>query len=126
MRKFLILFIFVLMLFSIAGCGNKEVQNNREEVTVNLPRDNSVNGYRVGKSENKDDTVISADDVTVVDKYVPKKETEASYCANKNSKVYHKIDCDSVGKMKEENKVLINSKADAVSKGYSPCKVCNP
>ena len=29
----------------------------------------------------------------------------ATYCANKNSKIFHKMDCGSVSKMKEENKV---------------------
>ena len=46
--------------------------------------------------------------------------------ANKDSKVFHKADCKSVGKMKPGNKVSFASSAEATKAGYKPCKSCKP
>ena len=46
--------------------------------------------------------------------------------ANKDSKVFHKADCTSVGKMKPANKVSFASSAEATKAGYKPCKTCKP
>ncbi|MBQ6825653.1 MAG: hypothetical protein IJP34_03210 [Clostridia bacterium] len=126
MKKLLSLMIVILLSFCFIGCNKNEAGINREKVVINLPRDNSVNGYRTGKSGNIDDTVISADDVTVIDKYVPKENSDYQYCVNKNSGVFHKISCDSVSKMNETNKVYIKDKSEAILKGYKACKICNP
>lgn len=44
---------------------------------------------------------------------------------NKNSKVYHELDCGSVSKMKDSNKVPMDSAEIAQSKGYKPCQNCH-
>ena len=44
---------------------------------------------------------------------------------NKNSKVYHELGCGSVSKMKDSNKVPIDSAEIAQSKGYKPCQNCH-
>ena len=49
-----------------------------------------------------------------------------SYIGNKSSKKFHYSWCSSVGKMKSSNKVSLSSRSDAISKGYEPCKNCNP
>ena len=51
---------------------------------------------------------------------------EASYVGNQNSKVFHRPDCPSVGKMKEENQVGFASRQEALDQGYDPCQNCNP
>jgi hypothetical protein len=48
------------------------------------------------------------------------------FVANKSSKVLHKADCTSVGKMQDKNKVAFASKDEAVKAGYKPCKACKP
>ena len=48
------------------------------------------------------------------------------FVANKDSKVFHKADCKSVGKMKDKNKTTFASKADAEKAGFKACKVCKP
>ena len=50
----------------------------------------------------------------------------ATYFGNKNSKIFHKSNCSSAQKTKEENRVYLSSRDEFVSKGYSPCKICNP
>jgi cytochrome c5 len=46
--------------------------------------------------------------------------------ANKDSKIFHRATCKSVGKMKETNKVPFASAAEAQKAGYKPCKECKP
>ncbi len=50
-----------------------------------------------------------------------------SYIANKNTKKFHYPSCKSVTKMKEKNKWYFDgSRDELISKGYQPCKNCNP
>lgn len=52
---------------------------------------------------------------------------EYSYVLNTNSKRFHKPDCKSVPKMKEENKdYYTGSREELIQKGYKPCGSCNP
>lgn len=44
---------------------------------------------------------------------------------NKNSKVYHELDCGSVKKMKDSNKVSFDNADAAKAKGYDPCQNCH-
>ena len=48
------------------------------------------------------------------------------YIGNRNTKKFHYANCSSVGEMKEKNKVPIATRDEAISKGYVPCKRCNP
>lgn len=50
----------------------------------------------------------------------------SSYIGNSNSYKFHKADCEAVSKMSEKNKVILNSRDDAINSGYKPCKICNP
>lgn len=53
-------------------------------------------------------------------------QTTVKYIGNRNSHVYHRLDCDSVRTMKEKNKVELYSKEEAEEKGYKPCSRCAP
>lgn len=49
------------------------------------------------------------------------------YVANKNTGKFHYPYCSSVKQMKESNKLYFNGTRDElISKGYDPCKKCNP
>ena len=52
--------------------------------------------------------------------------TQGVYIGNRNSKVFHRYDCDSVREMKEKNKVEFETKEEAEEAGYKPCSRCNP
>ncbi|MBQ8057024.1 MAG: MBL fold metallo-hydrolase [Ruminococcus sp.] len=54
------------------------------------------------------------------------KPTPVSYIGNKNTKKFHLDSCNGVKDIKAENKVQFHSREDALEKGYSPCKTCNP
>lgn len=48
------------------------------------------------------------------------------YIGNARSKVFHRSTCDSVARMSEKNKTVLDSIDQAESKGYTPCKNCSP
>lgn len=56
----------------------------------------------------------------------PITEITVTYIGNRNSKVFHRATCTSVSQMKDTNKVIWNSRDEAVSQGYSPCRNCQP
>ena len=55
----------------------------------------------------------------------PSRSAQA-YIGNRNTKKFHYPSCSSVSKMKDSNKVILNSRDEAIDKGYVPCKNCNP
>lgn len=48
------------------------------------------------------------------------------YIGNANSGVFHRADCHYVNRMAEHNKVCLQSRDEAIAKGYRGCKVCKP
>lgn len=53
-------------------------------------------------------------------------ENAQLYIGNKNSHVFHYATCSGVKSMSEKNKVVFETREDAVSAGYKPCSTCNP
>ena len=53
-------------------------------------------------------------------------EDAIQYIGNKNSHVFHLLDCESVSKMKDKNKVEFFTREEAIDLGYKPCSICNP
>lgn len=118
MKKIIICVLSILLLLICCGC-NSENTDNRTPVTINLPTDDSVNGYRVSEPE-------SSSEQTAESSKTETAQTETKYCANINSKVFHKITCSSVSNMKEENKAYFLDRSLLIDEGYTPCKRCNP
>ena len=56
----------------------------------------------------------------------PEPAPTVAYIGNANSKKFHEPSCSSVDDMKEINKVELFSRDDAISRGYVPCKRCDP
>lgn len=48
------------------------------------------------------------------------------YIGNSNTGKFHEVSCRWGQKISENNKVTFDSRNDAISQGYHPCKVCNP
>jgi competence protein ComEC len=53
-------------------------------------------------------------------------QQSGAYVGSIKSDVFHKPDCRYVKKILPENMIWFSSREDALSKGYKPCKVCNP
>lgn len=54
------------------------------------------------------------------------KITSEFYIGNKKSKIFHNPKCSSVKRMRDENKVIFDSREEALNTGFRPCKRCNP
>ena len=50
----------------------------------------------------------------------------SNYVGNMNSKKFHYADCSAAQKIKPANRIEFNSRDEAVSNGYVPCKICQP
>jgi len=59
---------------------------------------------------------------------LPMPEEEKYYIASKGSKkfVFHRPDCLSVKRILEKNKILFQTRDQALDSGYSPCRTCKP
>lgn len=52
---------------------------------------------------------------------------EATYILNTNTKKFHRPDCHSLSRMKEENKgTFTGNREELIQQGYEACKNCNP
>lgn len=130
MRQLLLFIISVLMIFNICSCQKVKTQNTPEEhekVTINLPKDNSVNGFRTEqKAENDSPNYIDGSSIGIGSSSTTKPQTNIQYCANIKSKTFHLNDCASVKKMKDENKFFLSDRNALISDGYKPCNSCKP
>ncbi|HSH36336.1 MBL fold metallo-hydrolase [Schnuerera sp.] len=59
---------------------------------------------------------------TIVEKENTQVESHVEYIGNKNTKVYHSKECNSLPK--KENQIIFKSKEEAENKGYKPHKNC--
>lgn len=112
------------------------VEDNGEAICFNVFCYNEQPGIIIdhsnGDSRAEDGSTPygSSKTVTPAPKNTPTPSTNSqtsSYIGNKNTKKFHYPYCHSVKQMKEKNKKYLNCTRDAViSKGYVPCKNCNP
>lgn len=130
MKRLIVLFLCLTMLSGCQASGNNSGTDTETDshvkITVNMPSDDTVNGYR------EEDYVQSGiPDVIPVEDVVPSApqssfENSASFIGNSSSYIFHKPGCSSAENMKDENKVTFASRDEAVAAGYSPCKRCSP
>ena len=153
-KKRLCVIIFLLLtVFMLSACGTEvaepEPTKTQESVISDLVSvENDSDIQEDVTTESSDDNDIETD-TTVEEEVQPSEEVEASetqeeqikeeqeseepqetthsYIANKNSKKLHYTYCESVDKMKESNKVYLDcTRSEALERGYTPCKNCNP
>ena len=48
------------------------------------------------------------------------------FVANKTSDIFHHPDCKAARKIKANGMVVFEGIADALNKGFKPCRLCNP
>ena len=56
----------------------------------------------------------------------PNNYRSQGYVASRNSKKFHYETCGAVAKIKANNLIYLNSRAEAVGRGYQPCARCKP
>ena len=127
MKKALSIILSILIVFTLTGCGDASSEDTASspEVVINMPTDNTVNGYRTKANESSNTSAdnISGDAVSVGSG--AQNNISYDYCANKSSKIFHKSSCGSVKNMKNENKYYADRET-LISEGYTPCGSCKP
>lgn len=63
---------------------------------------------------------------TATDSQKREEPVEYKYAASDNSRVFHKLNCVWVKRIKPENLIYYNSRDEATKTGKKPCKLCNP
>ncbi len=102
-------------------CFNVYCYNNEPNIKINYATGESslANGKQGTTSSKK------AKKNTTAKSY--SSASSGTYILNTNSKKFHKTNCDSASKISKKNREVYKGKRSAIiSKGYSPCKKCNP
>lgn len=118
--RYILLFTFILCL---CGCGNTAT-SSEPAIIINIPNDNSVNGYRITVSETSDGSIPQS----ATDKTTPSENnvSDICYCASVSSKKFHTSKCGSAKNIKEENLLTSPDRQYFIDNGYEPCGRCNP
>ena len=119
MKKLLCIVLALFVFLSFASCTDDKTSENKAPIEINMPTDNTVNGYK-NSSKNAQYNQINTDKIT----YTEITQTH-SYWGNKNSKKFHTADCSTTNKTKDKNKTY-KTRDQFISQGYTPCKICNP
>lgn len=136
MKKLLVIFLIIGVSVLPTGCAENTSNENHSDVAINLPTDDTVNGYRLGAPKEDNNDTVTADHVTAESKVSTSQQTESSassyvpvniqYCANTKSYVFHKTTCGSAKNMNDENKYIASNREELISDGYTPCGKCKP
>ncbi len=110
-KKFLIIALLCLLL-----CGCKDNNTSSSGVTVTMPKDDTVNGYRV--NEPTLDNTPSSSESTI--------SHNGLYYANTESRKFHLSGCDAAAKIFDENLYISEFRDELTEKGFKPCGICNP
>lgn len=116
---------------AIISCGTDNEYGHPHKETLSALSTRNIPVYRTDTegtitiSSNGEQLYISAGEYSTlpINTVVPPKIT---YIGNKNSKIFHESSCSSVKSMSDKNKVSFETRQDAIDKGYSPCKSCQP
>ena len=52
--------------------------------------------------------------------------SDCPYIGNQNSFKFHRATCEWAAKTAPKNRVCLQTREEAISKGFVPCKVCKP
>ena len=129
MRRYIVPLVLCIIL--LCGCSDNQVSQGSIKILdadgtpareYSNVKEVIADSY-VGENNNMPN-YIEAEDTAVADGN--QVSVSVTYFGNKNSKIFHKANCSSAQQTKEENRVYLSSRDEFVSKGYSPCKICNP
>ncbi len=131
LRRLSTLFLILIFSLSVCACNKQTDTSSRKSVSINMPTDGTVNGYKTETAKGADTSIVSsvipADKVTAQTQSTDIQPTEkVKYYANIKSKVFHKSDCGSAKNMNETNKYITYNREELLSDGYTPCNRCKP
>ena len=129
MRRYIAPLILCIIL--LCGCSDNQVSQGSTQI---LNADGTpakeystlkevIADSNAGENNNMPN-YIEAEDTVVAD--LNQVSVSVTYFVNKISKIFHKANCSSAQNTIEDIRVYLSSRDEFVSKGYSPCKICNP
>lgn len=131
--------------FAIISVGENNTYGHPNEMVLNQLTNQGIQSYRTDKSgtikittngetidinfEENTSSILQDGNVeqTRIDEsseYVPEISADTKYIGNRKSKKIHLSSCGNLPA--EKNRVIFDTKDDAVGSGYVPCKNCNP
>jgi len=122
----------VLPQFAVISCGKDNTYGHpHNQVTERLLQADAT----VLRTDKLGTILISTDGENITVKYGDVTQTvegetatpalqPTGYIGNKNSKKFHVNGCKSLPK--EENRVILDSREEAINNGYTPCGMCKP
>ena len=129
MKRYIIPLILCIVL--LCGCFAKETSKSSIEILgadgtpakEYTSADEVIADSYVGENNDMPNYIDGSDTALADGNQV---SVSVAYFGNKNSKIFHKSNCSSAQKTKEENRVYLSSREEFVADGFSPCKICNP
>ncbi|MGN1318865.1 MAG: Ada metal-binding domain-containing protein [Lachnospirales bacterium] len=109
MKKIIPLILVFIVLLSVSPCNNTENKDNTSSKHTNLITQQSVIKILPKNTKPEQTTVEFVNNI---------------YIANKNSKKFHRPNCNTLPLKK--NQIEFSNREEAIKKGYSPCKNCLP
>lgn len=128
--KRIAVFFLALLLCASSAMADGWAWSSSDEKVVHVWPDGSIVVTGVGTAiltgsaqDGSEETVTIS--ITVPEVYAAA-SSETPYIGNRNTKKFHRFNCNSVNDIKDPNKVSIPTREEAVDQGYAPCKRCNP
>ena len=116
---------------TVISCGKDNDYGHPHRETISTLSHRQIEIYRtdilstITASSDGETITLYAENETL-GTFAPRADVSYLYIGNKNSQVFHIETCNSVENMSDKNKVIFQNRENAVNKGYSPCKSCNP
>ncbi len=109
-RRIAALILLLVLMTALAGCGRRTTEvliTEHGPAAAEMPE--AVRASEASSSPAGDPAAIE------------------SYVINRNSRVFHRPSCSSVGKIAEKNREDVETtREDLIAQGYDPCKSCKP
>ena len=123
-KQILSTIICISMIFMLCSYSNKADPQPSNETS-------SQTGASIQTNENlnseKEQTQSQSENETYNSKSTNENTKSYTYIANNHTLKFHRPNCRSVKQMNDENKIYLNcTRADAINRGYEPCKHCEP
>lgn len=122
----------ILPFYAIISCGKDNSYGHPHQETLDIFKQAETSVFRTDEGGT---VCVSTDGENITVKQGEHSErinygentsalNKKAYIGNKNSKKFHLPDCKSLPS--EENRVIIDSREEAINSGYSPCGICKP
>lgn len=119
--------------YAVITCGKDNDYGHPHKETLDSLKYRGITTYRtddfgtiIASSDKEKVTFYYTSSNEILQAPTQNVKAEISYIGNKNSKKFHLSNCDGVKNMDSKNKVNFSDRQEAIDKGYTPCKTCNP